>query len=119
MVVGPKRDRNIRVPQQFRHDFHTVPGAQHRGCHRVAEVVPPAQVDVELLRHRADVALQCIARIQRNATACMEDPLAGFPPELSNARGVRVESEFGDSNPALGGMLRKLIGAGSSFALWK
>jgi hypothetical protein len=62
VVVGLERDRNIRVPQQFRNDFHPVPGAQHRSCDRMPEVVPPAELDVEFLRDRANMALQGIAR---------------------------------------------------------
>jgi hypothetical protein len=63
VVVGPERDRNIRVPQQFRHDFYTVPGPQHRSCDRMPEVVPPADVDVEFLLDWANVSLQGIARV--------------------------------------------------------
>jgi hypothetical protein len=41
-----------RVLQQFRHDFHTVPGAQHQSCDCMPEVVPPS--DPEARRGRVD-----------------------------------------------------------------
>lgn len=81
------------MPRQFRHDFHPVPGAQHRSCDGMPEVVPPAQVDVAFFRDRANIALQDIARIQRNSTACMEDPLAVLPRafrRFSSAAGIGI-----------------------------
>ena len=104
MVVGSERDRNIRVPQQFRDDFHAVPGAQHRSCDRMPEVVPPAQVDLEFLRDRANIALQGIARIQRNSTPCMEDPLAGIAESLHALQQCRWNWNSAFRIPAFGGV---------------
>jgi hypothetical protein len=68
------------------------------------EVVPPAQADVEFLRDRANIALQGIARIQRNSTTCMEDPLAGVPQSFQTIEECRRNRNSASGIPALVGV---------------